>query len=192
MRYTSVLIIFFLFAASAYAQGPAESRYYTMMDQGADLMYEGKHEEADAMFLVVLKNLKSLPSQLAFYFGRNSFYLDKNKQAINWLNKYIELKGPRGQYFDEAIQLLEVANSKFVGQRESETEDVLAELTRENLIECPTGRMLCPVCNGTGVLIKRGTFDNVYQTCPYSGGDGVLTCEEYNKFIRGELAPIEN
>lgn len=186
----SFLISFIIIAAfSAQAQRPTDGEYLGMMDKAAEMMYSGDHKKADSVFHIVLKNLKVLPAELAFYFGRNSFYMEKNKQAINWLNKYIELKGTKGQYFDESIQLLEVANSKFATQRIEDVAEVVAELSRDTRIECPTGRMLCPVCNGSGVLIKEGKFEPIYQTCPFSGGDGFLTCDEYNLFLRGELAP---
>lgn len=181
-----------LICLNATAQRPTDGEYMGMMDKAAEIMYSGDHQKADSVFHVVLKNLKVLPAELAFYFGRNSFYLEKNKQAINWLNKYIELKGTKGQYFDESIQLLEVANAKFATQREEDVAEVLAELSRDTRIECPTGRMLCPVCNGSGVLIKEGKFEPIYQTCPFSGGDGFLTCDEYNMFLRGELAPEDD
>jgi hypothetical protein len=171
------------------AQAYFESDWLTRMDQGANLMYEGKYETADSIFQVVLKNLKVLPAELAFYFGRNSFYVGKYKQSINWLNKYIELKGTKGQYFDETISLLEVANIKFTPIRESEITNILTELTKENLIDCPSGKRMCPVCKGSGVLIKKGVFEANYQTCPYSGGSGYLSCDDYNLFLRGELAP---
>ncbi len=187
-----VLLIFLLTSSSSvYAQRPTDTEYLSMMDRAAEIMYSGEHRRADSIFHVVLRNLKVLPAELAFYFGRNSFYLEKNKQAINWLNKYIELKGTKGQYFDESIQLLEVANSRFATERQEDVAEVLAELNRDTRIECPTGRMLCPVCNGSGVLIKEGKFEPIYQTCPFSGGDGFLTCDEYNLFLRGELAPEE-
>lgn len=192
MKFVAVTSLLLLFSLSAMAQRPTDTEYLTMMDKAAEMMYSGNHRNADSMFHVVLRNLKVLPAELAFYFGRNSFYLEKNKQAINWLNKYIELKGTKGQYFDESIQLLEVANSKFATERQEDVAEVLAELNRDTRIECPTGRMLCPVCNGSGVLIKEGKFEPIYQTCPFSGGDGFLTCDEYNLFLRGELAPEED
>jgi tetratricopeptide (TPR) repeat protein len=185
----SIIILLLAYARVGSAQAYFESDWLTRMDQGANLMYEGKYETADSIFQVVLKNLKVLPAELAFYFGRNSFYVGKYKQSINWLNKYIELKGTKGQYFDETISLLEVANIKFTPIRESEITSILTELTKENLIDCPSGKRMCPVCKGSGVLIKKGVFDANYQTCPYSGGSGYLSCDDYNLFLRGELAP---
>lgn len=169
------------------AQYYTEADWITRMDQGVDQMYQGNYEKADSLFQLVLRKLETLPSDLAFYFGRNSFYLEKYKQSINWLNKYIELKGTKGQYFEETIQILEAANAKFTPIRASEVDDILAELTRVNLIECPTGRMICPVCKGSGVVIRKGKFDAIYRTCPFSGGEGYLSCEDYNLFLRGEL-----
>lgn len=185
----SIALIMCMFHHKLSAQAYYEADWLTRMDQGANMMYEGKYEIADSVFQVVLKNLKVLPAELAFYFGRNSFYVGKYKQSINWLNKYLELKGTKGQYFDETIKLLEVANIKFAPLREQEITNILTEITKENLIECPSGKRLCPVCKGSGVLIKKGVFDANYQTCTYSGGSGYLSCDDYNLFLRGELTP---
>ncbi len=185
-------IIFILASFVSLAQRPTETEYLTMMDEGANLMYEGQYTRADSTFKIVLANLNVLPANLAFYFGRNSFYLEKYKQAINWLNKYIELRGTKGQYFDEAISILEASNTKFATEKEQATAEVLAELTKDTYLECPHDKVLCPVCKGSGVLIKGGAFGNVYQTCPFDGGDGFLTCDEYNLFLRGELQPAKN
>lgn len=184
-----IILLLLVYSRTGSAQAYFESDWLTRMDQGANLMYEGKYETADSIFQVVLKNLKVLPAELAFYFGRNSFYVGKYKQSINWLNKYIELKGTKGQYFDETITLLEVANTKFTPIREAEVTSILTELTKENLIDCPSGKRLCPVCRGSGVLIKKGVFEANYQTCPYSGGSGYLSCDDYNLFLSGELTP---
>ena len=91
MKHLAITSLFLLFNLSAMAQRPTDTESLTMMDKAAEMMYSGNHRKADSVFHVVLRNLKVLPAELAFYFGRNSFYLEKNKQAINWLNKYIEL-----------------------------------------------------------------------------------------------------
>ena len=63
------------------------------MDAGAEMMFGEKYDSADVEFTVVLKNMKPLPSRMAYFYGRNSFHLGEYKRAINWLNKYIQLKG---------------------------------------------------------------------------------------------------
>src|SRR5262245_40056936 len=68
------------------------------IDSGAYYMDLEQYEKADEKFRFAFTNLRSIPSDLTFFFGKNSFYLGKHKQAIDWLTKYIQLKGTSGQY----------------------------------------------------------------------------------------------
>src|SRR5689334_3227194 len=69
----------------------------------------GEYALADKKLIYVLNNIKSVPSDLTFYFGKNSFYLKKYKQSVDWLNKYIQLKGTTGQFSKEAVELLKLS-----------------------------------------------------------------------------------
>ncbi len=160
------------------------------LDIGVDLLEAGKYTEADVYFRKVLKNMKVLPTNLSYYFGKNSFYLNKYKQSIDWLNKYIELEGTRGRFFSDAVEHLNNAEAEYRKQREAEIQKVVAELSAEREIDCgESGKVKCPVCLGQGVIIKEGTFGNQYITCPFSDDQGRLTCEEFNLLIRGKLKP---
>lgn len=160
------------------------------MDKGVKYLENGDYIKADEHFRLVLKNVKVLPTNISYYFGKNSFYLKKYKQSINWLNKYIELAGTSGRFFDDAILHLKKAEEKYLLQRETEISHILDELSGENEIDCEENdKMICPVCKGEGVIIKEGNFGKTYITCPYSDNRGLLTCEEYNLLIKGELKP---
>ena len=76
------------------------------LDSGVYYMDIGNYLKADEKFQYVLANVKSVPSDLTFFFGKNSFHLQKYKQSIDWRNKYIQLKGTNGQYPQEAVQWL--------------------------------------------------------------------------------------
>ena len=61
-------------------------------------------------------------------------------------------------------------------------------LSRNYDIDCgPTGKVTCPVCQGNHVIVKKGPFGDSYKTCTYCNEHGILTCEQYNKLLRGEL-----
>src|SRR6188474_1467909 len=76
------------------------------LDSGVYFMDLCNYARADEKFQYVLENVKSVPSDLTFFFGKNSFHLNKYKQSIDWLTKYIQLKGTNGQYSKEAIDWL--------------------------------------------------------------------------------------
>ena len=184
------MILFGLLIAMFSVYGQTDVSKLKDLDIGVDLLEAGKYTEADVYFRKVLKNIKVLPTNLSYYFGKNSFYLNKYKQSIDWLNKYIELEGTRGRFFSDAVEHLNNAEAEYRKQRETEIQKVVAELSTESEIDCGiSGKVKCPVCLGQGVIIREGTFGNEYTTCPFSDDQGKLTCEEYNLLIRGKLKP---
>ena len=72
-----------------------------------DLILEQKYILADSILKEKILFNNSVSSELTFLFGKNSFFLEKYEQSINWLNKYLELKGESGIFSDESIKFLE-------------------------------------------------------------------------------------
>lgn len=191
-------------AISAHAQSQAEkdkirelevqrqmdrTRKITMrIDSAVRLSEEGHYEEADKKFVSILKTIRSVPSDLTFYFGRNSFLLGKFKQSVDWLNKYIQLKGTQGQFSEQAIEWLGKAETELMKEKEKEAQRAAEVLSRDFEIDCgPTGKVMCPTCKGSTVVVKRNYFGEVYKTCPSCSKRGYLTCPEYNKLLKGQL-----
>lgn len=160
-----------------------------MLDSGVVLMDEGKHLLADQKFRYVLDNIRSVPSDLVYYFGKNSFYLERYKQSIDWLNKYIQLKGTTGQFSQDAVLWLKKAEAEFVKEKSKEAQKAEQVLSVDYDIDCgPSGMVVCPVCKGDHVVVRRGPLGNDFRTCTYCNEHGLLTCEQYNKLVRGELS----
>jgi hypothetical protein len=161
-----------------------------VLDSAVRFMENGEYSKADTKLVYVLNNVKSVPSDLTFYFGKNSFFLGKYKQSIDWLNKYIQLKGTSGQFYEEAIGILRKSEEGLLKVRATEAAKAEQVLSTAYDIDCgPSGKVICPVCKGTTVVIKKGYIKDQYQTCQYCDKHGNLTCEEYNSLIRGELKP---
>jgi hypothetical protein len=158
------------------------------LDSGVYYMDIGEYKMADKKFRHVLENIKSVPSDLTFYFGKNSFYLGKFKQSVDWLSKYIQLKGPSGQFYTEATDLVNRSQGEILKEQAVEAKKAEQVFSQNYDIDCgPSGKVSCPVCKGDHVIIKPGPFGDEYRTCPYCNDHGMLTCEEYNKLLRGEL-----
>jgi tetratricopeptide (TPR) repeat protein len=170
-------------------QNPAEAEYYRRMDQGEELMLAGRYEEADEAFKFVMKNMKVLPTNLTYLFGRNSFHLGKYKQSINWLNKYIQLKGTQGQYHKDAVRYLKFAEDEYLNIQREATASLQEDLGPTEYDCGGLSKMICPVCRGDGVILKQTPFEIQYQTCPYCEGSGFLSCENYNLFMMGKFDP---
>lgn len=161
-----------------------------VLDSGIRYMDEAQYALADKKFVYVLNSLKSIPSDLTFYFGKNSFYLEKYKQSVDWLNKYLQLKGPSGQFYAETLAILKKSEEGLLKERAKQAAKAEQVLSNSYDIDCgPSGKVICPVCKGTTVIIKKSYISDEYKTCQFCDKHGNLTCEEYNALIRGELKP---
>jgi hypothetical protein len=160
------------------------------LDSGVYFMDLGNYVRADEKFQYVLDNVKSVPSDLTFFFGKNSFHLGKYKQSIDWLNKYVQLKGTNGQYSNEAVSWMRKAEAEYVKEKSKASTEAVEILSANYDIDCgPSGKVTCPVCKGDHVIVKKGAFGPAYHTCAYCNEQGWLTCEQYNQLLRGELQP---
>lgn len=160
------------------------------LDSGIYYLDNGAYALADVKFRYVLANLKSVPSDLTYYFGRNSYHLGKYKQSIDWLNKYIQLKGTNGQFSQDAAAWLARSEEAFRQENANAGAKAGEVLSVDYDIDCgPTGKVVCPVCRGEHVVIKKTSFGHEYKTCVYCNEHGILTCEEYNLLLRGKLKP---
>ena len=201
LKYSLIIFIFSACAITCLAQTQQDlarqqaqirkSQLLRELDSGVHYMDIGRYQLADEKFVHVLNNMRSVPSDLTFYFGKNSFYLGKFKQSIDWLNKYIQLKGTNGQFSNEATRLLNEAEAAFLKEQSiAEVKKTETVASNNYDIDCgPSGMVTCPVCKGDHVVIKKGAFGDEYKTCPYCNEHGVLTCEEYNNLLRGNLKP---
>lgn len=163
-----------------------------VLDSAVQFIDAGEYATADKKLVYVLNNVKSVPSDLTFYFGKNSYYLEKYKQSVDWLNKYIQLKGPSGQFYTEAVDILKKSEAGLLKEKSQLAAKAEQVLSTSYDIDCgPGGKVICPVCKGTTVIIKKSYFSNndQYKTCQYCDKHGNLTCDEYNLLIRGELKP---
>ena len=111
-RYTKTIgvFLFVLITISSFAQKqtPEElrlqeqqkkARLYQLLDSGVYFMNHGKYDAADQKFIYVLNNIRSVPSDLTFYFGKNSFlhrfcrqspYVEgppRNYGSVHWCGK---------------------------------------------------------------------------------------------------------
>ena len=203
MRYLVCSILLFILVNESFGQRATVEDYklqqeqmkktglLQQMDSGVYFMEIGDHLTADVKFRYVLENIKSVPSDLTFFFGKNSYYLSRYKQTIDWLTKYIQLKGTNGQYSKEAASMLKNAETEYMKEKANEMQKASEVLSVNYDIDCgPSGKVTCPVCKGDHVLVKKGAFGPEYTTCPYCNNHGLLTCEQYNLLLRGELKKV--
>lgn len=184
-----------LFEAFAQFDEYEQGQKLKYLDLGIKQYESGLYEEADKSFRQVLETVNVLPAEICFYFGANSYHLEKYKQSINWLNKYIALKGTSGQFFEACTQLLNKAEENYLLASNSNEKEVYqpeenVDYTVMPKVDCgPAGKVVCPVCKGQTVIIKRSAMSLDYRSCPYCDNHGNLSCEDYNLLLKGELKP---
>ena len=158
-------------------------------DSISNLILKKKYNIADSLLKKSILEQESVSSEITFLFGKNSYFLKKYEQSINWLNKYLELKGQDGFFSDESIKFLELSNAKNLTEIDKNIENVYVELYSYNYIDCSSNKKICPICDGSSVMIVETEISKIYKTCPFSDNKGFLTCDEYNLFLRGKLKP---
>lgn len=159
------------------------------IDTAVNLMSIEKYQEADTYFMKALGQIEVLSADFCYHFGKNSLFLKNHRQSIDWLNKYLELKGSQGQYSKEVFVLLEKAENGFRQDRSQASKaNVETKFFYQNTVKCETGKhVVCPVCKGDDVIITLDQLrEKRYKSCPYSSG-GYLSCEEFNLLIQGKL-----
>jgi len=162
------------------------------IDSAINFMENEDYVRADERFKFALSSGKSVPSDLTYYFGENSFYLGKYRQSIDWLTKYIQLKGTSGTHSADAAVILQKAETAMRAQLSQQREQAAEILSVDYDIDCgPTGKVTCPVCNGKTVVVKKTYLSETFSTCKYCSAQGFLTCADYNKLLRGSLAPVK-
>lgn len=186
MFFTRNKLLTFLFVLITY------NSYSQEIEIIENLILQKKYIKADSILKKNIIDSDKVSSEITFLFGKNSYFIYRYKQSINWLNKYLELKGQNGKYSDETIKFLELSNTKYIIENEKDIENVYIQLFSYNYISCPNDRKICPVCGGSSVIIIENEVSKVYKTCPFSDNNGFLTCDEYNLFLRGELKPKSN
>ncbi|WPP50558.1 hypothetical protein [Catalinimonas niigatensis] len=196
VRHIYILTLLFFNYFSAFAQQVLDlnqSQQIMKMDEGVEYMNQGKFEEAEGIFREVLLNVEVVPADLCFYFGKNSYHLEKIAQSIDWLNKYIELKGTSGRFFDQAVEYLKLAeeghDQMHIASANKSEEKVQPK--KKEFINCEaTPLVVCPACKGEGVLIEAGSLGaSIYKACYYCKESGRMSCENYKLYITGKFIP---
>ena len=159
-----------------------------LLDSAINTMQAGEYQEAEAIFLSVLKTIKTVPSELAYFFGENSFYLKKYRQSVDWLTKYIQLKGTTGTFSSQAVSYLKRAEEGLLAEMKQQKSVATEILSKDYDIDCgPSGKVVCPVCSGRTVIVKKNYLSETFTTCPYCDKHGFMSCSDYNKLLRGQL-----
>ena len=190
-------IVFFLCCQFSFTQ--VNSLTQVKFKSAKKMMSDSLYFKANEVFVGLLTTDKVLPDEICFYFGKNLFLTDYQEESRMFLYKYIALRDSSDQFFEETIELLKVLGEdmSFYDPVIEELADTLETVDRKDETKkskkssgtvCNVYEVfMCPVCNGTTVLVRTSSFGNSYQTCPYCDENGIMDCETYKMYLSGEL-----
>ena len=161
-----------------------------LMAQATTAMEEGEFEKANEIFRQIIQSNAPIPSEMPYFFAETLYELKQYDNSRNFLGKYLDLNGFKGQHYQEAKAL------------ESKLEEPLKEISAcqfcdkkgYRLVTCTTcsgekqveqdctlckaqGIVGCSRCAGQGVVTKKNVFNIVeYYDCERCSGTGRLTC----------------
>ena len=194
------LFIIFLAFTSYYAHAQIDKRvevdgFTPQLDSAIQLMDDSLYFKANELFLVVLDSNEVLPDELCFYFGKNLFLTGYKDQSRAFLYRYLALRDTSDQFYESAQEYLHLLGEDIIRYHEAvaeekiEVENFEKEIRRDDDPCHGEEVFICPVCSGTTVIVRKTNFGSTYQTCPYCTEEGIMDCETYEKYLRGELNP---
>ena len=165
-----------------------------LMDKAKAQMAEGDYEGANKTFRKALATKRVLPTSLSYFFAETLYVIHQNQNAKNFIEKYIELAGKGGDYYEKAIRLKVLIENQFEEIKECN----YCNLSGYRYIACDNcqalghtvevcykcygnGLTMCPKCIGRGVLIIAQQFgDPVYSSCDMCDSKGYIICPVCN------------
>ncbi len=187
------LCFLFLIVVSANSYAQLDSLVMSNYQKAVELVETGHYHEANKAFLTVLNPNKTMPDEICYFFAVSLYQTNYVDQSEELLIKYLELTADEGNYFEEATTLLRLirSNRTTIVEDSAVIEEEIPNpktATYNKETKCKPGdKVICPICKGSGVIVSEGSFGNYYRPCPYSDEQGLMSCENYNEYLRGNL-----
>ncbi len=188
--------LFFLMLTSlailqSHAQvGPNLGGTTRALNQAIDAMERGDYQKANEQFRQIIQSNVPIPPEMPYLFAETLFHLGQYDNSQNFLNKYLDLNGFKGDHYKEAKDL----QAKLQPKIEEIKSCQLCDRKGYRLVDCSTcngsthieqdcrvcrgnGIVGCSRCAGKGLVTKKNVFNIVeYYDCERCDGNGRLTC----------------
>ncbi len=161
-----------------------------LIDKAKAQMDKGDYEGANITFRQALATKKVLPASMSYFFAKTLFIIHQNQNAKNFVEKYLQLAGRSGDYYEDALALKKMIDDEFEKIKNCEYCNlsgyryVLCDncnglgVTVEECYNCHgNGMVMCPKCIGKGVLIHHDQLgDPIYEPCDLCDTKGYIVC----------------
>lgn len=189
-KYYLLLLFFLGLYQSISAQSDSKETVNYYYEKAQAEMEAGNYEEANLSFRKILKTGSKLPAEMPYLFSETLYYVGQYQNSQSFLDKYFEIMGSAGAYYENALKLKDMLKQKLNRNFTCE----FCDHSGYRLKTCPTcqgekqllktcnycegvGKVGCTICSGDGVIIYLGTMGNKsYKTCHRCNGVGIHTC----------------
>ena len=179
-----------LFSLTSFSQASVERELSTLYKEAQSLMAEKDYESANQKFRDILKLGTKLPAEMPYLFAETLYYIEQYQNSKSFLEKYFEIMGTAGSYYDNAL----ILKDKLEKELNVAGKCKYCDYAGYKLKSCPVcngekqllskcnhcegiGKVGCTLCAGDGVIVQLGALgDKRYKTCHRCKGKGVHTC----------------
>lgn len=182
-----LFFIICVFAVSNCFSLPIDSLTKAKLETGIYYMENSQFEKAIDTFSEIMKPGLVLPNEVCYFMGNSLFKSGRKNYSVRFLDKYLELTDTNGVYFTETIDLLMKMGFDNPYAEPEENKDAKPFISVQDDPCQGKEDVLCPICSGTGVIIKKSKYGTVYKTCLYSDEHGLMDCKRYRAYLEGEL-----
>ncbi|WP_076502969.1 outer membrane protein assembly factor BamD [Belliella pelovolcani] len=189
----SYVLIFFLCLLATVANSqvqPTLGGTSRMMNNALAEMNKGDYEKANNFFRQIIESNLPIPPEMPYYFAETLFQLKQYDNSANFLNKYLELNGLKGENFEKAKALESMLEKPLNEIKACQLCDrrgykfqvcFTCEGAKDIEQDCnyckAKGIVGCNKCVGSGLITKRNVFNIIeYHECDKCSGDGRHTC----------------
>ncbi len=187
--------ILFLFAFLAINDTQAQVRpnlgsTTRLLNQATDAMERADFQKANEYFRQIIQSNVPIPPEMPYLFAETLFHLGQYDNSQNFLNKYLDLNGFKGEHYEEAKELQarlapkmeEIKTCQLCDRKGYKLEDCITcngstHIEQDCRICKGNGIVGCSRCAGKGLVTKKNVFNIVeYYDCERCDGNGRLTC----------------
>lgn len=161
-----------------------------LMNNALSAMESNEFQKANQFFRQIIDSNIPIPPEMPYYFAETLFQLRQFDNSANFLNKYLEINGFKGDNYEFAKELEEklkqplneIRACQLCDRRGYEYKSCFtcegSKVIEQECNYCKAkGVIGCSRCAGSGLVTKKNVFNIIeYFECERCSGNGRLTC----------------
>lgn len=187
----ALIIAFIISTNLAYAQTQLNLGQTSKLLNRAIAAMEAKDfNKANQYFREIIDSNITIPHEMPYYFAETLFELKQYDNSANFLNKYLEINGFKGDNYEYAKQLEERLKEPLNEIRSCQLCDRRG-YRYKTCFTCEGNKVIdqdcnyckakgivgCSRCAGSGLVTRKNVFNIIeYFECKRCSGNGRLTC----------------